>query len=324
LNLALFDVDTLAQAADRGVIDLPIEGAAPEAAAEWRGFCDRYQLTVHPIADRKGLTIQARKSRIEFDQKSMHWLWLLSFAGWKAWRLHGPHLFWKWLTSQQIDPVLRSADPTYGEAEADYEAVLYATRDIRDLDSANDIAWPATVPRPQCDKTGFTIEDQAAFDLMTIALAYMLLHEARHVCFYVEKDRPFSAADEELACDAFARDFILAGASQYAVDTSQPIDDIVAKRSAGVTLGAFAIYDLTPVGNRGGSSSYPPIADRLASIYDAVDLPPDNWFWDFAASLLVALVVRNDQRFIIPDFAGHPLCLALIDELRARNQNSIA
>lgn len=307
--------------ADPAVIDLPIQGAAPESAAVWRDFRERYKLTVHMIEDRKGLTIQARKTRIEFDLKSLHWLWLLSFAGWKAWRLHGPHLFWAWLTDQRIDPALRAADPTYGEAEADYESVRYVTRDIRNLDSAEDIAWPDSVPRPQPDKAGFEIEDQAAFDLMTIALAYMLLHEARHVRFYAEKDRP-NPAEEETACDAFARDFILGEAYQYAVETNQSVEDVVAKRSAGVALGAFALYDLTPAAGLGGTSDYPPIADRLATIYDAVDLAPDCWFWDFAASLLITLVVRQDQSFAIPDLAGRPLCEAIIDVLRARNQNA--
>ncbi len=319
--MSLNDDDALA--ADRAIIDNPIEGAAPEARSGWRDFCDRYQVTVHPIADRKGLTIQARKTRIEFDQKSMHWLWLLGFAGWKAWRLHGPHLFWKWLTAQQIDPALRSADLSYSEAEANYEALLYAMRDIRDLDNAEDINWPQSSPRPQVDKTGFDVEDQAAFDLTTIALAYILLHEARHVRFYVEKERP-NPVDEELACDSFARDFILGGAAQYAIDTCQSINDVVAKRSAGLALGAFALYELTPLDCRGGASTYPPIADRLDLIYEAVILPPESWFWDFAASLLVALIVRDDQKFVIPDLAGRDLCSALIDWLRTRNQNAIA
>jgi hypothetical protein len=313
--------DDDAQAADPAVIDLPIEGAAPESATVWRDFRDHYKLTVHMIGDRKGLTIQARKTRVEFDRKSLHWLWLLSFAGWKAWRLHGPHLFWAWLTNQRIDPALRAADPTYGEAEADYESVRYATRDIRELDRADDIAWPDNVPKPQPDKVGFEIEDQAAFDLMTIALAYMLLHEARHVRFYVEKDRP-SPAEEETACDAFARDFILGEASQYAVETNQSIEGVVAKRSAGVALGTFALYDLTPAAALGGTSDYPPIADRLASIYEVIDLPPDCWFWDFAASLLITLVVRQEQSFAIPDLTGQSLCWALIDVLRAKDQNA--
>lgn len=314
--------DDDALAADRAVIDLPVEGAAPEAADAWRALCDRCELTVHPIEDRKGLTIRARKTRIEFDPKSLAWVWLLSFSGWKAWRQHGPHLFWRWLTNQPIDPDLRSADPTYGAAEEDYELIRYAMLDIRDLQSVDEIAWPDNVPRPQRDKTGFDVENQAAFDLLIIALAYLLLHEARHVQFYVAKDWP-DPKDEEIACDAFARDHILAGAPQYAAVAGYGAEEVMAKRSAGVMLGAFALYDLTPSEGRGGSTSYPPIADRMASIYDAITLPDDSWFWDFAASLLIALIVRDDQRFSVPDLDGRTLCSALIDHLRARNENAV-
>jgi beta-lactam-binding protein with PASTA domain len=51
-------------------------------------------------------------------------------------------------------------------------------------------------------------------------------------------------------------------------------------------------------------------------------LAPDCWFWDFAASLLITLVVQQDQSFAIPDLVGRPLCEAMIDVLRARNQNA--
>ena len=157
---------------------------------------------------------------------------------------------------------------------------------------------------------------------MTFALAYLLLHEARHVQFYVDKNRP-DPKDEEIACDAFARDHILTGAAAYAADAGYGADEVMAKRSAGVTLGAFALYDLTPSAGRGGSTDYPPIADRMASIYDAITLPDDSWFWDFAASLLMALIVREDQRFSVPEFQGRALCLALIDQLRAKNENAV-
>lgn len=314
--------DDDAQPADLAVIDLPIEGAAPEAADVWRSLRGRCGLTVHPIEDRKGLTIRARKTRIEFDPKSTAWIWLLAFSGWKAWRLHGPHLYWRWLTTQTIDPDLRSADPTYAEAEEDYEAIRYAMRDIRDLESVDDIDWPENVPRPQVDKTGFDVEHQAAFDLTIIALAYLLLHEARHVQFYVDKNRP-DPMNEEIACDAFARDHILAGAARYAADAGFGADEVVAKRSAGVMLGAVALYDLTPSEGRGGSTTYPPVADRLALICEAITLPDESWLWDFAASLLMALIVRDDQRFIVPEVRGRELCSALIEHLRIRNENAV-
>jgi len=143
--------------------------------------------------------------------------------------------------------------------------------------------WPDGVPRPQADKTGLDVEQQAAFDLTMIATAYMLLHEARHVMYNTDGDRP-SAPEEELACDAFARQFLLEGVRGYAAQTGQSAEDVLAKRAAGIALGAYALYEFTPEVGRAGSDNYPPVADRLGALFPEVSLPFNHWFWDFAAS----------------------------------------
>jgi len=53
----------------------------------------RYKPSFHLVPDRRGLTLQARGSKIEFDSKTLGWIWLLGFAAWRVFRLHGPHLF---------------------------------------------------------------------------------------------------------------------------------------------------------------------------------------------------------------------------------------
>jgi hypothetical protein len=121
---------------DRTVIDLLIDAAAPEQAAEWRRLCTAYQPSFHLLHDRKGITMQARGRRVEFDSKTLGWIWLLGFASWRAFRFHGPHLFLRWLSGRPVDAAMRAADPGFGEAEADYEAVLYVTRRVREQSAA--------------------------------------------------------------------------------------------------------------------------------------------------------------------------------------------
>jgi hypothetical protein len=187
--------------ADPHVIDRLFDAAAPEKAQAWRNLRSHYQLSFHPIADRKGVTLRARGRRIEFDHKTMAWLWLLGFGGWRAFRLHGPHLLWRAITGVAINAQLRADDRTFEEAEGEYEAV----RDFPELETVDDKGfWPDALPRPQADKSGLDVEQQAAFDLTMIATAYMLLHEVRHVMYTVEGGRP-SAPEEEAECDSFAR-----------------------------------------------------------------------------------------------------------------------
>ncbi len=316
--------DDAALPAEPHIIDNLINAAAPEKAQTWNELRASYKPSFHQIADRKGVTMRARKRRVEFDGKTMTWVWLLGFAGWRAFRLHGPHLLWRKMTGTAIDAELRAEDPTFAEAEDDYDAVLYVVRDFPELESVDWEGWPDGVPRPQADKSGLDVEQQASFDLTMIAVAYMLLHEVRHVMYNVMSDagdeRP-PARDEEFECDAFARRFLLYGLTEYARQSSQSVEDVLAKRVAGIALGTYALYEFTPEGGRGGSADYPPAADRLDALFREVSLPGDHWFWNFAASLLIASVVKRDRGAEIPINTGSELCHALVQMIRDRNES---
>ncbi len=301
---------------DRTVIDLLIDAAAPEQAAEWRLLCTAYQPSFHLLQDRKGITMQARGRRVEFDSKTLGWIWLLSFASWRAFRLHGPHLFLRWLSGRPIDSAMRAADPGFAEAEADYEAVLYVIRDLFEVEELNeDDGWPAGIPRRQADKSGFDIEQQAAFDLTMIATAYTLLHEVRHVMFNVDVDRPLRR-EEEMACDAFARNFILDRVDAYAERSDELREEVFAKRAAGVALGAYILHEFTPAEGKAGDEDYPPVADRIEALIAGLPADDKNWFWDFASPLLIAVLKRRDRDAGVPDVSGPDLCRELIRSLR--------
>jgi hypothetical protein len=263
--------------------------------------------------------MQARGRRVEFDSKTMVWLWLLGFAGWLAFRLHGPHLLIRVLTGTAINSGMRTVDPDYADAEGTYEGVLYFVRDFAEAERLDECGgWPNGVPRPQADKRGFDTEQQGAFDLIMIATAYLLLHEFCHVKFCVDRNRP-ARPQEELDCDAFARLFLLEGADDHAERSGQRRHDVLAKRAAGIALGTYVLYEFTPEVGCGGADEYPPAADRLDPLFREVELPADHWFWDFATSLLVAIIVRREPEAIIPKLAGRALCLAIVEMLRARH-----
>jgi hypothetical protein len=311
----MFLVDP-SQPLDRVVIDNVVLAAVPERAAEWRALVDQYSIAFHLMEDRKGITMQARGRRVEFDSKTMGWLWLLGFAGWQAFRLHGPHVFLQSLTEKPIDAAMRSADEGYASAEAAFESVLYVTRDLAQRDNLNEEnGWPEGVPPRHADKSGFDIEQQAAFDMIMIATAYMLLHEVRHVMFNRDGWRP-SPSEEEIVCDTFARDFILNEVATYATEAGENAADVISKRAMGVALGAYVVYEFTAPDQRGGGANYPPIADRLDALISNLPLGGGSPFWDFAASLLIAMLLRRDRAIEVPDMDGRALCAALITEVR--------
>ena len=213
---------------------------------------------------------------------------------------------------------MRSADHGYASAQAAFETVLYVTRDLAQVDSLDEQhGWPEGIPPRQADKTGFDIQQQAAFDLTMIATAYALLHEVKHVMFYRCRDggRP-PRPEEEIACDRFARDFILDGAASYATSAGEKATEVIAKRAMGIALGAYVVYEFTAPDQRAGGPEYPPIADRLDALIANLPVGDDSLFWDFAASLLIAMLMRRGLAIPVPDADGRPLCAALIGEVR--------
>ena len=148
-----------------------------------------------------------------------------------------------------------------------------------------------------------------------IATAYVLLHEVKHVEFNAAGSRP-TRPEEEFACDAFARHFILDDAADYAAEASSAADDVIGKRAAGIAIGIYILYAFTPSGGRAGSAEYPPVAERIEALFPDVRLADDHWFWDFAASLLIALIVSQDRSATIPELDGAPLAHALVQMLR--------
>jgi hypothetical protein len=153
-----------------------------------------------------------------------------------------------------------------------------------------------------------------------IATAYALLHEVKHVMFnrvFPNRDggRP-SPPDEEMACDMFARDFILDEVGAYATEAGEEAAKVMAKRAMGIALGAYIVYEFTAPDQRAGGPKYPPIADRLDALIAKLPLGDDSPFWDFAASLLIAMLRRRNRAIPVPDADGRALCAALIGEVR--------
>lgn len=260
--------------------------------------------------------MQARDGRVEFNSKTMGWIWLLGFAAWQAFNVHGPHLLVRSLTGQPVDATMRSADQDYENAAAAFETVLYVTRDLAEVNSLDEQGgWPDGIPPRQADKTGFDVEQQAAFDLTIIATAYLLLHEMKHVMFNRDGMRP-SPPDEEIDCDTFARNFILDEVETYATKVGEDAAKVMAKRAMGLALGAFVVYELTAPTQRAGGPAYPPVADRLDALIAKLPTSDDSPFWDFAASLLIAILMRRNRAITVPDADGRALCAALISEVR--------
>jgi hypothetical protein len=296
-------------------IDRIILAAAPERELDWKQLCARYKPSFHLLPDNSGVTLRARGTKVEFDSKTLGWIWLLGFGAWRAFCLYGPYLLLR-RTDEALFNDRRRVDPGYREAEAAYDTVRYVTRDLPKVKSLNESTdWPEGIPHRQRDKAGFNLEQQLSFDITMIATAYMLLHETRHVMF-TRDGTSLSAHEEHMACDKFARDFILDNVDSYVKKSGDPADKVLMKRAAGIALGAYIVYEFTPTQAIFGDLDHPPIADRLDALIEKIPPNVSGDFWIFMGSLLVAIVKSRNPSASIPSGTGRELCIALIKTFR--------
>jgi len=61
---------------------------------------------------------------------------------------------------------------------------------------------------------------------------------------------------------------------------------------------------------------YPPVADKVEALIADLPVDEESWFWDFVASLLIAVLKRRDRDAGVPDVCGPHLCCELIRDLR--------
>lgn len=73
------------------------------------------------------------------------------------------------------------------------------------------------IPLSSADRDSLAnIQHMAAFDLITLALAFALLHEFQHVMFCADRCAPSTRPEEEIACDTYARTFMTSEVATYA------------------------------------------------------------------------------------------------------------
>lgn len=305
------------QPSDRKAIEHLILGAAPERHLDLDKIWKKYDPIFWCMEDTVGFKLEAKGKNVNFQHKTTEIFWILGFAAWNAVILHVPHIYAHLLTGARLDKSLLEQDQGLSEAEAAFENLLYCIQCAQRVVSVAEMEWPAGVPELTNDRSSLEHEMQATYDLILIALAYAFLHEIRHVMYYVDGDAPAKQADEELECDKFARNFIMAKAADYADNGDVPVEKILGKRAAGVTLGAFVVYEISDDSIRAGGYLYPPIADRIDALVNQNNLPESSILWDYAATLLVGIVRRRNRNLSLKAKSFKEMCPLLINELRS-------
>lgn len=227
-----------------------LAAAVPERAAEIERLIQQYDLTFHIASDSPGFMLEGAFSLVRFTERTLDQIWVMGHAAWRAFEEFGAYLATfadSRITRAEIDELGGQQD-----AEQGFDLGMSAVEAIGGAERDGEIVWPVGVP-PRAPDAG-SVEQQATFDLTILATAYVFLHEAQHVAFAASDDPRPELRDEELACDRFAREFMLSRSESVAVTT---------KRMMGIAVGLFFIVVLTPPAQRVESLSHPGLVHRL-------------------------------------------------------------
>lgn len=271
------------------VVKAVMEGGAPERKDELAELWSRYDPDVELVEKAGKITLDATKDRIQIDPRTIDVFWLIGFSGWRAIESYSPHVILFPASGQKLS-ALFDDDEGLDDVERIYRERLAAAQALIKADNTASVAWPVDIPRPNSDRNAFSDPQyQGTFDLTTMAVAFTLFHEFRHVMLDVDDERHDDLREEELSCDVWAREFMTAKLDVYGERHSHTYKEVLRKRSMGLVLASLILHEITPFYAHGGSNAYFSVGDRLRAILSSTNLPENDHFWVFAASVLVGI-----------------------------------
>ncbi len=293
-----------------------IYGAAPERRAELAELWDQYAPAVEVVPDQTGTLINANKRRIRFDLKTLDALWLIGFSGWRAIETYAPQVVVATITQTSIQSVMRD-DEELGQFEQDYKHRLRLAQDLIASDGKTAVQWPPDIPRPTADRAYLRDDqEQVPFDLTLMAVAYVFLHELRHVILDHDDVHASSAAEEEIACDVWARGMLLDKLANYAQKHGLSYEAVLNKRATAMALACLMLQTITPHWAQWGNDDYPSVGERMAALIKDVTLSSGSGFWIVAASVLVGVMRETHQSIEVVPSSVAELVNDLIERRR--------
>lgn len=252
-----------------------------------------------------------------FDHKTMCQMWLLGFAAQKALHIYSPFLIYSKLFSFPLSNDSLSDDAECIQMEKDFQNILNDVLKLKELASIDEFTWLENIPQPYDGKPD-DMDGRMVFDLICISGAYCFLHELQHIKFSKNSTRPADVHEEEMACDAFAREFLLSKVDDYArlSGTSNQTDLILSKRAMAIVMSAFLLFVITPKERWCKTNTHPSIKDRIDALTCYVKINENDIFWIYFSSLSMALA-KKDKLLIEPTIveSQKAYCLYLIELL---------
>lgn len=272
---------------------------APERSDELAALVREYNPAFLVANDQPSFLLEASPSFgfVRYVNRALLHVWVLAWAMWKEMYCWSSEL---WFLAKDGKPfVLAELDalPDQAASYADADAVYSEGMAFIQSNPLEWTLWPSQVPRPLEIAAG-TQEDWVVKDFVHHALAFFFLHELRHIVLHHDGIQFESQHDEELECDRWAADFLLARSDLYAAAAAEDATKVKSKRAMGVALGTAVIAHIQELGLWEAGTQHPPIAERMKNLVSALALPGTDLSWTVACSFLLAGLRR---RAVVPD-----------------------
>jgi hypothetical protein len=231
-------------------------GGAPERKTAldeiWRELDPKFRLAPD-VHEGERIIMDAGAYRyVRFNHRIMRAFWIAGYAAWEAYRAVAE--------ASSLDAVDLGR---FNELLVAFERVISSDDpELEPLPSG--IAEPGQYPDKKHDPQG-----RAASELATIAVAWAVLHELRHI----RHQREGTGADpygndaeakhaEEFSCDEFAATFLLEEIDARSACTGEPVELVRQKRQLGIYFGLFAVA-LLAKDKWAASGSHPAVQSRI-------------------------------------------------------------
>lgn len=272
-----------------------IYGALPERRDECAELWNRYSPAIEVVPDGAGVTMNANKRRIRFDLKTLDAFWLIGFSAWHAIETYAPHVVVAMITQTSVESVIRD-DDELGQLEQEYKHRLRLAKTLLAGDDKGVVQWPPDIPKPTDDRAALrNDQERVAFDLTLLAVAYVFLHEFRHVMLDRDEQHPDSFPEEEISCDVWARGMLLNKVAIYAEEHKHNYQEVLYKRAVSMVIACVILQAITDEWAQWGTDKYPSVGERMVALIKDVPLSADSGFWVVAASVLVGVMRETHQ-----------------------------
>ena len=298
------------------IVQKLFDGVIPERTSDIESIANNYDTQFRLIVDREGFNLDAGGfSAIQFTSRSTRQMWLFGYAGKQALHCYSSLISCLKLCGTALDiNVINNITGQAAEDEA-FKSILDTVKDLSTAFHEDDFEWPVDIPEPEKGRPS-DVEDALVYDLTCMAMAYMFLHELKHVIFLAEGNVPGDPKDEEYQCDKFAKEMMISEIDQYAANSGYPPEKVRKKRMMGIALASAFILFATGKNHLAGSATHPPIYGRWSATVQDVNLPEDDNFWLYFSSFAIALLKYYSitiQPKTVKDYKS--LCLDLIEDL---------